>query len=493
MAFAFHMKKNNIGIGTVLLISLTIMAMGCKQESKYTLNQKSERPNVLFIMVDDLRPELGIYGAKHIHSPNIDKLGGQSIVFERAYVNVPVCGASRASILTGLRPTLNRFKGYDSRKSSDCPEAISMPQYFKQHGYRTYSFGKIYHFADDDKSAWDENWRPRYSNESGFRDYQDKENLEILNSLDDWSGTFKSALPYEKANLPDTAYFDGRLANKTIATLKLLNKSKTPFFLAVGFFKPHLPFNAPTKYWDLYDSTQIKLPANYLRPESTPKEAFHHFGELRHYYNVPKKGDLQDAMARKMIHGYYASLSYADAQVGKILDELERPGLSENTIFVLIGDHGWNLGDHKMWCKHCNFESSLHTPLIIKVPGKKPRRVKSIVEFIDIYPTLLELTGLPKKQDVQGESMAALLQGKNRGKDYAIVKYNSGVTLIKDDLFYTEYVNDSLDVQARMLFDHKRDTLELENLSEHPNYQKTVRDMHMALREKWCLKPDNKR
>jgi arylsulfatase A-like enzyme len=257
--------------------------------------------------------------------------------------------------------------------------------------------------------------------------------------------------------------------------------------MAIGFFKPHLPFNAPSKYWDLYDSASIELPKNYIRPETTPKEAFHHFGELRHYYSVPKEGDLSEELAKKMIHGYYASLSFADAQVGKVMDEVEKLGLLDNTIVVLVGDHGWNVGDHKMWCKHCNFESSLQTPLIIKAPNQKPQRISSIVEFIDIYPTLLDLTNLPPKQGLHGESIVPLLKGEARIKNYAISKYHSGVTLIKDEFFYTEYLDDTLGVKARMLFDHSSDPLELENLAEKPEYQTKVEALHKVLRDKWGL------
>lgn len=436
-----------------------------------------EKPNILFIAVDDLRPELNAYGAPHIHSPAIDQLASESLVFTRAFCNVPVCGASRASLLSGVRPGMHRFVGYDTYLDHDYPGVVSLPQHFRNNGYTTISNGKIYHHADDDEQAWQEIWRPK--NEISWRDYQTEENIK----LDTAQG--QRGFPYENARVPDTAYFDGKIARKSIEDLKKLKASGSPFFLAVGFLKPHLPFNAPTPYWDLYDPSTISLPENYRQPPGTPPEAFHNFGELRAYADIPKEGPVSDEMARTLIRGYYACVSYTDAQIGKLLAALKDLELDKNTIVVLWGDHGWNLGDHQLWCKHCNFASSLHVPLMVKVPGQEGKRTEAITEYIDIYPSLSELAGLSLPSHLDGESFVPLINGEPAEEDFAIAKYHDGVTVVKGDLFYTEYIDQDGIAQARMLFDHATDPLELVNLAEKEAYQDTVRTLSEALRANW--------
>ena len=440
-------------------------------------HQLPERPNVLFIAVDDLRPELNAYGASHIHSPAMDQLASESLVFTRAFCNVPVCGASRASLLSGVRPGMHRFIGYDTYLEEDYPGVVSLPKHFKNNGYVTVSNGKIYHHADDDEEAWQEVWRPKPG--TSWRDYQTEENIR----LDTTAG--QRGYPYENTNVPDTAYFDGQIAQKSIRDLKKLKQAGEPFFLAVGFLKPHLPFNAPTEYWDLYDPASISLPKNYLQPKSTPAQAFHNFGELRAYAGIPKEGPVSDEMAHTLIRGYYACVSYTDAQIGKLLATLKELELDKNTIVVLWGDHGWNLGDHQMWCKHCNFASSLQVPLMIKVPGVKGKRIDAIAEYIDLYPSLSELAGLSLPAHLDGESLVPLIQGEPAKEDFAIAKYQDGVTVVQGDLFYTEYINQKGVAQARMLFDHATDPLELVNLAEKEEYQDTVSALSQALRANW--------
>ena len=449
--------------------------LACQRAEK---DKVVSKPNILFIAVDDLRPELGSYGAKHIKSPAIDKLASESIVFERAYCNIPVCGASRASLLSGIRPGRHRFIGFSTRLDEDYPGVTSMPKHFKNNGYKTISNGKVYHHADDDADAWDEVWRPK--GQFTGRDYVLAENIR----LDKAEGT--RGYPYEKAEVLDSTYKDGKTALKSITDLRKLKKSGQPFFLAVGFLKPHLPFNAPAEYWGMYDPSQIKLPENYLQPETTPREAFHNFGELRSYSGVPKSGPVSDELAIKLIHGYYACVSYTDAQIGKLLHELEVLGLDKNTIVILWGDHGWNLGDHALWCKHCNFESSLHVPMILKVPGKtNGQRSKDISEFIDIYPTLSDLAGLPLPEHLDGQSLVGTIQGEARPNDYAISKFHDGVTIVKGNYFYTEFLGDDDEAKASMLFDHATDPLELDNLAEKEALASTVDELHTLLRANW--------
>ncbi|WP_203257113.1 sulfatase [Hyunsoonleella ulvae] len=450
--------------------------VSCKNEkNKSEVLEENKPKNILFIAVDDLRPELNFYGANHIQSPNLDKLASESLVFNRAYCNVPVCGASRASLLTGIRPTRHRFLDARTEKDVDAPDTVSLPMLLKQNGYATISNGKIYHSGKDDNNAWDSRWFP----EGNVRDYQLSESIKQ-------AITTSYGPPFENIAAEDDAYFDGKIAKKGIEDLQKLKEGNQPFFLALGFMKPHLPFNAPKKYWDLYDRSTIELPESYIQPKSTPKEAFHKFGELRKYHNIPKKGDVPEAMAKELIHGYYACVSYVDAQIGLVLNELKRLELEEDTIVILWGDHGWNLGDHKLWCKHVTFETALRTPLIIKVPGKTSgQKTNAIAEYIDVYPSLAELVGLDSPENVEGQSFVPVINGLMPKKDWAVSKFKDMVTLIKGDLFYTEWVKDDGIAYARMLFDHKTDPLELDNLAEKPEYQDTVNQLAVELREKW--------
>lgn len=461
-------------------LGLSMLLLSCKNQKGITEVTQEKKPrNILFIAVDDLRPELNFYGSKHIQSPNLDKLADQSLVFNRAYCNVPVCGASRASLLSGMRPTRHRFIDYSTRADIDVPDAISLPKLLKQNGYTTIANGKVYHNGKDNVSSWNSIWFP----EGNIRNYQLEENIKDNGNA---NLAVAGATAFEMAEVEDTAYFDGKIAQKGIADLKKLKNKNKPFFLALGFMKPHLPFNAPKKYWDLYDRSKIELPESYLQPESTPKEAFHNFGELRNYGNIPKQGDVPDDLAKELIHGYYACVSYVDAQIGLVLDELKRLELEEDTIIILWGDHGWNLGDHKLWCKHVTFETALKAPLIIKVPGKtKGQKTDAIIEFIDIYPSLVELIGIESPKTLDGQSFVPILNGETPEKDWAVSKFKDAVTLIKGDLFYTEWTKDDGVAYARMLFDHTTDPLELHNLAKKPEYQDTINQLAKDLRIKW--------
>lgn len=461
------MKK----LSLLLVFALIISLFSCARKPQV---KQAQKPNILFIAVDDLRPELNFYGQKHIQSPQLDQLAAQSLVFNRAYCNVPVCGASRASLLTGSRPTRYRYIDARTRKDTDNPEVVSLPMLLKSNGYKTISNGKIYHHQNDDAQAWDEIWQPEEKYGYATEEYRDIR-----------ANTYRG-MPMESAEVPDSAYKDGKLAQKAIQDLKKLKAGGEPFFLAVGFYKPHLPFTAPQKYWDLYDRADIKLPENYVQPVSTPKKAFHNFGELRNYENIPKKGVLEEALAKELIHGYYACVSYIDTQIGLVLEELERSGLSKNTIVVVWGDHGWNLGDHQLWCKHCTFESSLRVPLILKVPGKtKGKTTDAITEYVDIYPSICDLLGIEKPTHLEGESLVPLIENGRRNKDFAVSKFKDAVTLIEGQLFYTEWIDDQGNTYARMLFDHRSDPLEMDNLAEKEAYQALVKELAVKLREKW--------
>ncbi|CAD5293187.1 MULTISPECIES: sulfatase [unclassified Imperialibacter] len=454
--------------------SLVIPFLGASLVFSCTPKEAPTGPsNVLFIVVDDLRPELGCYGHPLVQSPNMDQLAGEGVLFKNAFCNIPVCGASRASFLTGLRPMQNRFLTYLTYAQDDAPGAISLPQYFKDNGYTTVSNGKVFHNEDDHAAAWDINWRP-----NDLLDYQTEAN----------SGTdlANRGRPYERGNVPDSVYNDAKIAAKSIIDLKALAAAGKPFFMAVGFLKPHLPFNAPEKYWQLYDG-KVSLPDNNYVPTGAPARSVHNSGELRNYAEVPKEGPVSDSLALTLIQGYYASVSYVDAQIGRVLDELKALGLDEKTHIVLIGDHGYNLLEHTMWCKHCNYRNSLRSTMIWKSPKVKAGSISNaIVEYVDIFPTLADLSGLPKPTQLQGESLANELAAPSTSPaGFAISRWTNGYTITTPDYAYTEWVNDSLQWQDEMLYDHRSDLEENENIAAG---QSAIADSlsHM-LRQHWGL------
>ncbi len=438
----------------------------------------AQEKNVLFIAVDDLRPELGCYGHPLIKSPNIDKLAASGVRFTQSYCNIPVCGATRASIMSGIRPNGSRFLNYDCRLDKDVPGVVSLPMHFRNNGYHTVSLGKVFHHQDDSKGSWDTNWRPDIPEGASWRDYQLPENI----AAD--KGDKARALPYEKADVPDDAYFDGKIAAKAIAELQASRESGKPFFLAVGFLKPHLPFNAPAKYWDMYPESSVRLPDNMYQPKDAPDAAMHNFGELRAYTDIPPTGPVSDEMALKLIQGYYACVSYTDAQVGKVLQALEESGMAGNTIVILWGDHGWQLGEHGLWCKHCNFEKALHTPLIIRAPGHQSGVVADqLVEYVDVYPTLCDLAGLTKPFHLQGNSLIPLLDGGNPSwKDAVFCRWINGETIVTKTHAYTEWFGNQDEAPyARMLYNHTNDAAENVNVSEKPENKQLTEELHKRI------------
>jgi len=432
-----------------------------------------EKPNVLFLVVDDLRPQLACYGQAQMHSPHIDRLARQGVLFERAFCMVPTCGASRASLMSGIRPARDRFVNYQARADRDVPDVTTLNTHFRNHGYYTVSGGKVFHFPDDSAIGWSEPaWRPR-----GAVSYALAESRAVAakNARQSRRGRGPA---WESADVPDDTYADGLVANKAIADLRRLADMDQPFFLAVGFFKPHLPFVAPKKYWDLYDRSEIRLPDNYHRPKDAPDVAIHSFGELRSYAGIPPRGPVSDETAVSLIHGYYACVSYTDAQIGKVLDELERLGLGEQTIVIFWADHGWNLGEHTLWCKHCTFETSMWAPLIVRAPGVKGgKRTPALTEFIDIYPSLCELAGLPLPEHLQGKSFVPLLKDPRQAiKQTAIGRYGPGDTIRTDRYRFTEYTKAG-NVIGRMLYDHRLDPHENVNLAGLPENQAVVEEL----------------
>ena len=459
----------------LIILSLVLVFLSFKttkeNEEKYTASKKK---NILFIMVDDLRPELNIYGENKISSPHIDALAKSGVVFNRAYSNVPVCGASRASLLTGIRPTSKRFLRYNASIKKEAPNELNLVKHLKNEGYTTISNNKITHLKYDIEE-WDEEW---YPSSKKWRNYITEENI-LLES------NGKHGYAYESPDVDDNAYNDGETANKSIQDLKNLKATGKPFFLAVGFVKPHLPFNAPKKYWDLYDFNKIELPKNNQFQANVPNRARHLWGELRYYKDIPKKGQVSNEMAKKLIHGYYASVSYVDAQVGKLIKGLDDLGMRENTTIILVGDHGWSLMEHGLWVKHSNFEVALQVPLIISDSDiQKNKKTNSIAELVDLYPSICDLANISKPAHLEGNSLTNALKNPSKVfKNKAYARYQKGETLIADNFFYTEWqINDK--TIAKMLYDHNTDPDENRNLAIEDRYKIVVDSLSNILNKK---------
>jgi arylsulfatase A-like enzyme len=429
-----------------------------------------ERPNVLFIAIDDLRPELGCYGAPQVKSPNLDRLAAGGMLFRRAYCQVAVCGASRASLMTGMLPTATRFRSYLTRAQEDAPNAVTLPQTFKEAGYTTISNGKIFHHADDTQArSWSEEaFRPK----GGHAASHDPETMKHLSQR-------KRGRIYESPDVPDNAYGDGVVAEKTIADLKRLKDAGKPFFLACGFVRPHLPFYAPKKYWDLYQRGQVRIASNRHRPKNAPAE-LRGSNEFRSYHLAGLDVD-SDAFHRVMRHGYMASVSYVDKLVGDVMGELKGLGLEENTIVVVWGDHGWHLGEHNFWGKHNTMHLATRVPIIVKVPWKSAGTSTALVETSDLFPTLCELAGLAVPDTVQGKSFVRVLDDPAQShRDVVYSRYGPGDAAVSEKFSYTLYRNGT----SQMLYDLAKDPDENVNVCSEGSYASTVARMKAGLAER---------
>ena len=455
--------------------------------------QEALKPNILFIAVDDLRPELGCYGNPVVISPNLDELASEGLLFTNHFVQVPTCGASRLCLLSGMRPSkpshlLNQAieVEYSDKPEGELPE--SFIHHLKRNGYYTVGIGKISHSADGliygytDKTSskrelpysWDElvfnagKWGTGWN---AFFGYADGENRQSLK---------KQVKPYESAEVDDEGYVDGLTANLAIAKLRELKDRDKPFFLGIGFFKPHLPFNAPQKYWDLYETEDISLSESPFIPENVNIKSLHNSGELNGYYLTDEIVSLDkpasDEYARKLRHAYYACVSYVDAQIGKVLSELKELGLEKNTIVVVWGDHGWHLGDQSVWGKHTIFDKAVRSTLIIKCPESDHQgtSVQTVVETVDLYPTLLELCNVRIPVKTDGESFAALVLNPEIQKDDVAYSYfRKGISVRTSRYRLTKYFRNEMPVIE--LYDYLEDPFETRNLaSDKPEIVKEL-------------------
>ncbi len=463
------------------------------------------KPNVLFIAVDDLRTSLGCYGDPLAKSPNMDRLASESRLFNRAYTHQAVCGPARTAILTGRLPDHNRSWHNRNLFRHTNPDSVTLPQLFKNHGYHTQAMGKV--FSGDERELDPVSWSvPEVLHGEGWKNY----------ALPRSAGAGKQ-MPYEAADVPDDGYSDGKLANLAVATLGKLKQQAQPFFLAVGFFKPHLPFNAPKKYWDLHDPAKFDLPGEPERVRGAPEIAYHTHRELGGYTGMPEDDRLNAAQTRTLRHGYYACVSYTDAQVGKVLDALKRLELERNTIVVLWGDHGYALGDAGRWCKGTNWDLDTRVPLLLHVPGmaQPGHATNAIVEYVDVYPTLAELADLPAPSYLAGRSLTPILRDPaSRGREFAFSQFSRpfsaaapaamGYTMRTATHRYTRWVKwPSRQTIVEELYDYRAPTsaeprwtvfVERQNMIDHPEYA-ALRDtmsgqMDQVLRERSVVTPE---
>ena len=477
--FVKRVALGGIG-GAALLAGFPILARG-----------KARDYNVLFIVSDDLIPQLGCYGETQMVTPNIDRLAAQGMVFERSYCQQALCAPSRASLLTSLRPDSTGIYDLNNLVSDKLPKRITLPAYFKQNGYETISIGKIFHHLKDSPGAWSKapvgGRRPFYATEEGLR--LGSENRKLNPGLKADKGA-----PFEMADVPDNAYADGKFTDYAVEELQRLKAKR--FFLCVGYNKPHLPFTAPKKYWDLYDPGKIKLPANPFPPANASSYSARDYKGLQDFVGFTKeKGrPVPEDMARRLIHGYYACVSFVDAQVGRLMQELETLHLKENTIVVFWGDNGFKLGTHGSWLKQTNFEDDTRVPLIVSAPGMKAagKHTKALVESVDIYPTLCELCGLKlPAQPMEGTSFAPLLEKpdrewKNAAFSQSPVGDVMGYAVRTKQFRYVEWRKLKTGfILERELYDHETDPGENVNSIADPRYAVVIKGLEQVMKRGW--------
>lgn len=438
-----------------ILLSITLLF------SHSVFSQEKKKPNILFIAIDDLKPILGCYGNPIIKTPNIDRLAKMGTVFMNNYCQQAVCGPTRASLMTGKRPDYTQVWDLKTKMRDINPNIVSLPQYLISQGYSTQGIGKVYDSRCVDKKMDEPSWSVPYYNyfKTEEKYYAKETGMPILGAYqsDETRGlaskfrleaqekgmsekeideyVSKMVKPsVECIDVPDNAYNDGANAVRAIEILEKLKDETKPFFFAVGFSKPHLPFVAPKKYWDLYKRDEMPIASFQEKSKNGVDVAYHNSGEIRAYTDIPELISFTDQKdfgltlpiekQKELIHGYYAAISYTDAQVGKLLDKLDALGLTKNTIVVIWGDHGWHLGDHNLWCKHSNFEQATHAPLIISAPGINGTISNATTEFIDIFPTLCDLSGVKIPEYVDGLSLKPLMTKTSKSvKDFSISQY----------------------------------------------------------------------
>ncbi len=498
---------------TILSVTLTLI-LSCLTPSGAAAKEFAKpRMNVLFIAVDDLRPELGCYGFSQIKSPNIDELANKGLRFERAYCQYALCNPSRSSLLTGLRPETIQIYELEVFVRTHMPDVVTLPQLFKQNGYESRSIGKIFHVTngnhEDDISWSTHDWqspkddqpqakarkpaaKPALAPGEDF-DLNAQATVQPKVKQQASAGRTKSGrrkvgaepyepradmLPYESPDVADNALLDGQIADKAVSVMNEI-KDK-PFFLAVGFHKPHMPWVAPKRFWDMYRDDDIHLAEYQQLPAGAPAFASNEAGEFRSYKGVPKEGPIRESMQREAVHSYYACISYTDTEIGRVLAELDRLGLRRNTVIILWGDHGYQLGEHGTWNKRTNWEVAARVPLIISVPGQQHagEKTSALVELLDMYPTLTQLCQLDPPAGLEGRSFVPLLRKPDlKWKNAAFTTYHKplpemgtgfGRAMRTDRYRFVEWSGAKSMRKVYELYDEQADPLEKTNIADLP-------------------------
>lgn len=475
--------KNHYKITIQFYLIIIISFLSCKtNQINKEENKLKTKHNILFISIDDLRTKINSYGEDKMITPNIDKLASEGVQFNQAYTNIAVCGASRASVMTGIRPSVTRFNDFSSRASVDTPNAIPLNQIFKENGYETISYGKVYHHKDDFQEYWTEK-----DNGQIQSDFQDPKAIERINNAE--RGEYGKKQPtFEYPDVDDYAYNDGKITRNAIEKLKELKKENKPFFMAIGYVSPHLPFIQPKKYWDMYNHDEIELADNVYQPKNSPDiaiEAQHNSAELRkNYLDVPANGKLSDELSKNLIHGYYASVTYMDALIGELIKSLDDLNLRENTTIILWSDHGYFLGEHGFWCKHSTFQEAVKIPFIISHPDySKNKKTDSFTELIDVYPTLCEITDIKAPVYIHGKSLVPVLREPSTIlKTEIYTRYKQGEAIIDKDFSYTEFYDGEVFL-GEMLFDNKNDAKQNVDISKSDVNHLTVKKYKNKLKK----------
>lgn len=449
---------------------------------------QNNQPNVLVFYVDDLRTELGCYGSETAITPNIDKLATEGVLFNKAYTQQAICAPSRMSTLTGLRPeTLGIYSIFTPLRQVH-KDVISIPQFFNKNGYKTVSIGKVFHHGTDDKKDWSV-----YFDKEG-NTYNNPQTKALFQKLESEGQKLGKGPAFDYADVEDEAYKDGRAAKYAIETLGKLKEER--FVMFVGLSKPHLPFNAPKKYWDLYDKNVFKIPSRE-KPGDIYRLALTNWGELKGYYGIPNEGDLNDELTRDLIHGYHACVSYIDAQIGKVMQTLEDLDLRKNTMIVLISDHGYKIGEYGAWCKHTNMEIDVRVPMIISRETGYLKRVagatsNALVENVDIFPTLVDVCNLQNGLKLDGKSLLPVVDSPNMRWDdvatsvYARGKNIMGCTATDGDWRYTEWRDSNThEVLGVELYEHKDSLLSFVNLHGKQDYTGVEEKMKRLLEKQF--------
>ncbi len=470
--------------------------------------------NVLFIGVDDLRPDLGCYGNRTVHTPNIDRLAADGLTFTGAYCQQAVCSPSRTSLLTGRRPDTTRVYDLETHFRRYLPGARTLPEQFRRAGYASTAFGKVFHKPQlDDFPSWSipawmpdsKQWNSEANNSSARQKWDE---LRAANWVSPERVYYDPAkrqprppgsgwgMPsWESRDVPDASLPDGQIADAAGAALKELRNRR--FFIGAGFLKPHLPFVAPKKYYDLYPADKIDLTENTAWPHSVPLFALHDSDELRGYSDIPAEGSISEKKARELVRGYYASISYVDAQIGRLIDTLDSQGLRENTVIVLWGDHGYHLGEHGLWNKHTNFEAATRSPLVVSVPGQRNagRKTGALTEFVDIFPSLCELCGVSRPSGLEGSSFVPLFDDPERLWKRAVfsqypreipgVGPGMGHSMRTQRYRFTEWRAFDTNFLTSELYDYELDPHETRNIANRPSNISLVNGLSGMLNEGW--------